>query len=178
MGLHVALLRGINVGGQRKVPMAELRALGEEIGFERPRTLIASGNLVFEADGEPAELEARLEVGLARRFGFPVDAMVRTAARWSAYVNANPFPDEAVRAPRFLLLYLGKQPADEAAIARLRARAAPEEKVAGKGDAVWIFFGDGGGRSKLGEGPKPGLWTGRNWRTVLAIEEMLCSPSR
>lgn len=176
--MHVALLRGINVGGGRKVPMAQLRGVAEALGLARVRTLIASGNLVFDADGTPAELEARLEAAVESRFGFPVDIMVRTAAQWSAYAAANPFPAEAEAAPKFLLLYAGKQPDADAAVEYLRARAAPEEKVAGHVDAIWIYFANGGGRSKLASGPKPGLWTGRNWRTVLAIQEMLCSPSR
>ena len=178
MGAYIALLRGINVGGGRKVPMAELRAVAEGLGLTHVRTLIASGNLVFEGEGTPRELEARLEAAVERHFGFPVDIMVRTAAQWSAAIAANPFPQEAEAAPKFLLLFLGKQATAEAAVAYLAARAAPEEKVAGHGDALWIYFANGGGRSKLASGPKPGLWTGRNWRTVLAIEEMLCSPSR
>jgi uncharacterized protein (DUF1697 family) len=174
MGMHVALLRGINVGGGRKVPMAELRAVAGGLGLKRVRTLIASGNLIF--DGEVSEAE--LEDAVQSHFGFPVDIMIRSAEQWSATVAVNPFPDEAEAAPKFLLLYLGKEASAEAAVAYLSARAAPEEKVAGGGDALWIYFANGGGRSKLASGPKPGLWTGRNWRTVLAIEEMLCSPSR
>jgi uncharacterized protein (DUF1697 family) len=173
MGMHVALLRGINVGGGRKVPMAELRAVAQGLGLKRVRTLIASGNLVFDGERSEAELEAAVQ----SHFGFPVDIMVRTAAQWSAYVAANPFPQEAEAAPKFLLLFAGKQGAGEATTAFLAARTVPGEKFAAQGDAVWIHFGDGSGRSKLGSGPKPGLWTGRNWRTVLAIEEMLCSPS-
>ena len=172
--MHVALLRGINVGGGRKVPMAELRSVAEGLGLKRVRTLIASGNLVFEGEVSEAELEQAVQ----SHFGFPVDIMVRTAAQWSATVAANPFPEEAEAAPRSLLLYLGKQATAEAAVAYLAARVAPEEKVAGQGDALWIYFANGGGRSKLASGPKPGLWTGRNWRTVLAIQEMLCNPSR
>jgi uncharacterized protein (DUF1697 family) len=173
MGMHVALLRGINVGGGRKVPMAQLRGVAEGLGLKRVRTLIASGNLVFEGESSEAELEAAVQ----SHFGFPVDIMIRSAAIWSATIAANPFPGEAEAAPKFLLLYLGKQASAEEAVAYLTARAAPEEKVAGQRDALWIYFANGGGRSKLASGPRPGLWTGRNWRTVLAIEEMLCSPS-
>ena len=177
MGMHVALLRGINVGGGRKVPMTELRAVAQGLGLTRVRTLIASGNLVFDSEDTPAGLETALEAAVERHFGFPVDIMVRTAAQWSVYVAANPFPAEAEASPKFLLLFAGKQATAEAAVAHLTARAAPEEKVAGSGDTVWIYFANGGGRSKLASGPRPGLWTGRNWRTVLAIEEMLCSQS-
>jgi uncharacterized protein (DUF1697 family) len=174
--MYVALLRGINVGGGRKVPMAELRAMAEGLGLTKVRTLIASGNLVFEADAAPAELEAALEAAVEKHFGFPVDIMVRTAAQWQATIAANPFAAEADAAPKFLLLYAGKEANADAAVAYLQPRAAPEEMVAGHGDSLWIYFANGGGRSKLSGGPKPGLWTGRNWRTVLAIREMLASP--
>jgi uncharacterized protein (DUF1697 family) len=173
MGMHVALLRGINVGGGRKVPMAELRDVAEGLGLQRVRTLIASGNLVFDGERSEAELEAAVQ----SHFGFPVDIMIRSAAQWSATIAANPFPHEAEAAPKFLILFVGKQATAAEAVAYLAGRAAPEEKVAGHGDALWIYFANGGGRSKLASGPKPGLWTGRNWRTVFAIQEMLCSPS-
>ena len=173
MPRFVALLRAINVAAQRKVPMADLRALAAELGLRNPRTLIASGNLVFDGEGTPAALEAALEEGLQRRFGFSVDVMVRTAEQWARYCEVNPLAEESALKPNYLLLYVGKEAAAGRALEALRARAAPEEKVAGSGDAIWIYFANGGGRSKLSGGPKPGLWTGRNWRTVLKIREML-----
>jgi uncharacterized protein (DUF1697 family) len=173
MGKRVALLRGINVGGGRRVPMAELRAVAEGLGLQEVRTFIASGNLLFSSPEAPAALEARLEPALAEHFGFAVDVMVRTAEQWQAAIAANPFPAEAEGAPKFLMLYARKEARAEEAVPALSARAAAEEKVMGRGDMIWIFFGNGGGRSKLAAGPKPGLWTGRNWRSVLAIGEML-----
>jgi uncharacterized protein (DUF1697 family) len=173
MARFVALLRAINVAAQRKVPMADLRALAAGLRLGNPRTLIASGNLVFESDGQPAALEAMLEEGLKQRFGFPVDVMVRTADRWAGYCAANPFPAESALKPNFLLLYVGKQAADDKAVETLRARADAGERVARTGDALWIYFANGGGRSKLSGGPRPGLWTGRNWRTVLKLQDML-----
>jgi uncharacterized protein (DUF1697 family) len=98
--------------------------------------------------------------------------MVRTAEQWRACIAANPFPAEAESAPKIFLLFAGKEANAAQAVEYLIPRAAPGEKVAGRGDAVWIYFG-GSGKSKLEGGPKPGLWTGRNWRTVLAIEAML-----
>jgi uncharacterized protein (DUF1697 family) len=173
MKRFVALLRGINVAGQRKVPMADLRALAAELGLGNPRTLIASGNLIFESDSEPASLEALIEEGIKQRFGFPVDVMVRSAVQWISYCSANPFPAESESSPKFLLLYVGKQEISDTAVAMLRGRAAPEEKIARTGEAIWIHFANGGGRSKLSGGPRPGLWTGRNWLTVLKIRAML-----
>jgi uncharacterized protein (DUF1697 family) len=177
MAAFVALLRGINVAAQRKVPMADLRALAVNLGLGSPRTLIASGNLIFESEKERPLLETLLEEGLKRRFGFPVDVMLREAGQWADYCSVNPFPAESALKPNFLLLFVGKEAADDRLVEALRARADAGEKVARSGDALWIYFANGGGRSKLSGGPKPGLWTGRNWRTVCKIQDMLVQPA-
>jgi uncharacterized protein (DUF1697 family) len=157
--------------------MEDLRALAAELGFGNPRTLIASGNLIFESGGDCVSLEAMLEDALKQRFGFSVDVMVRTARQWEDYCAANPFPDESVFKPSLLLLYVGKEAADDWTVEALGARAVDGEKVARSGDAIWIYFANGGGRSKLSGGPRPGLWTGRNWRTVLKIQDLLVQPA-
>ena len=177
MGRAVALLRGINVGGHRKVPMADLRAVAEELGLEEPRTYVASGNLVFHSDDAPEAAEDRLEQAIEARFGFAVDVIVRSAEDWARYCASNPFPEESRRAPNLVMLVIGKRPPEEEALKALRARASPEEKVERRGGAIWIWFGNGAGRSKIGTGPSRGVWTSRNWRTVQKLEEVLCSPS-
>ena len=173
MGAHVALLRGVNVGGHRKVPMAQLRAVAEGLGLENARTYVASGNLVFDSDLDADALELLLEKGLAERFGFDVDVIVRSAAQWAAYRAGNPFPEESAEMPNLVMIALGREAPDDASVAALRARAGPNERVEKVGDAVWIWFGDGAGRSKIGSGPAKGVSTTRNWRTVLALDAML-----
>lgn len=172
MGAHVALLRGVNVGGHRKVPMAALRALAEGLGLANPRTYVASGNLVFESDERGATIEAMLEEALKERFGFHVDVIVRSAAQWAGYREGNPFPEESAEKPNLVMIALGKQAPRKADVEALRARAGPNERVAKVGDAVWIWFGDGAGRSKIGTGPAKGVSTTRNWRTVVALDRM------
>lgn len=172
MGAMIALLQGINVGGHRKVPMAELRALAEEIGLRAPRTYVASGNLVLESGETPAKLESKLEAAIASRFGFSVPVIVRTAAEWTRTAAGNPFPEESAAKPGFVLLVVGKQPADDEIVSALRAKASANEKVERVGADLWIWFGDGSGRSKMGTGPKKGVWTSRNWRTVQALRDM------
>src|SRR3954468_21044845 len=172
MGMHIALLRGINVGGHRKVPMAQLRALAEELGFANVRTYVASGNLVFDDDGEGAALEARLEQAIERAFGFPVDVIVRSAAQWVAYVRANPMMEESERHPNQVMMMTGKEAPTQADVDALARRASANERVALAGKAIWIWFGDGAGRSKLGGAGPKGVWTSRNWRTILKLEEM------
>jgi uncharacterized protein (DUF1697 family) len=178
MGGFVALLRGINVGGHRKVPMAELRAVAEGLGLTRVRTYVASGNLVFESNEQGPALERALEAAIAERFGFDVDVIVRSAAEWCALHGGNPFPEESATDPAKVMMTIGKQPATDAAVAALRARASANERVERAGEALWLWFGDGAGRSKLAAAPAgKEIWTTRNWRTVATLKDMLDDPA-
>ena len=87
---HVALLRGINVGGRNKVAMADLRAAFEAHGFEAVRTYIQSGNVLFEADDPADAREEQIEALLARRYGVPIVVVVRSAAELRAVVDDAP----------------------------------------------------------------------------------------
>lgn len=170
---HIALLRGINVGGHRRVPMAELRALATGAGYGAVQTYLASGNLVLASD-QPAEVvEQALERLIAEHFGFAVDVVVRSAARWHGYLDANPFVEESERAPNLVMLCIGKQPASDDHVRALQARASENERVARHGEALWLYFGDGAGRSRMGVGPSTGIWTTRNVRTVRSLAEMV-----
>lgn len=171
MASHIALLRGINVGGHRNVPMAELREMAAELGLADVRTYVASGNLVFDTL-EVAGLEAQLEQAIRQKFGFPVDVVLRSAAQWQAYVRANPMIEESESHPSQVMMVIGKDEPTRADIDALARRASANERVVLAGKAIWIWFGDGAGRSKLpGAGPK-GVWTSRNWRTIVKLEEM------
>jgi uncharacterized protein (DUF1697 family) len=176
MARLVALLRAVNVGG-RKLPMAELRALcGEELGWEAVQTYIQSGNVLFRAKGEPEALEAQLETAISERFGLDVPVIVRTSAQWAGYAAANPFPEAARDEPNRLQLLVSKQPPRADAAAKLIERAQAGERVEAAGGALWFYFPDGVGTSKL----TPALIdkacgspsTGRNWRTVVKLKEM------
>ena len=92
MTIYIALLRAVNVGGTGKLPMAELKAMCEEVGFEEVRTYIASGNVVFRSRKSAAQLKATLEKRLALYAGKPVGVAVRTAAEMAEVGKANPFP--------------------------------------------------------------------------------------
>jgi len=92
MAEFTAFLRGINVGGHHKVPMAQLKKCLEEMGFADVRTLLNSGNAVFGCDSEEAgELEKRLEAKLAEEFGFGIPCMVISKEELQQWVEADPF---------------------------------------------------------------------------------------
>jgi uncharacterized protein (DUF1697 family) len=178
VGHRVALLRAVNVGG-RKLPMAALRELCGRLGWTNVATYIQSGNVVFEATGGDASLEAALEQAIHGEFGLDVPVIVRSEAEWARLAAANPFADAAREAPNRVQLMVSKRPPAADAAERLAARAQAGERVAAAGGGIWIHFPEGVARSKL----TPSLIdkaigsaaTGRNYRTVLKLGEMLQS---
>src|SRR5213076_2285313 len=96
MQTYVALLYSIILGEGRRVVMSDLKAMAEGLGLKNVRTLVATGNLVFEAEGPAvADLEEALEAGFQRAFGRHVDIMVRRADDWLKLASSNPFPAES-----------------------------------------------------------------------------------
>src|ERR1700751_5873942 len=92
MAAFVALLRAVNVGGTGKLPMSELKAMCEELGFPAVRTFIASGNVVFASRKSEAAIKAALEKRLAAHAGKAVGVLVRSAAEVAKVASDNPFP--------------------------------------------------------------------------------------
>lgn len=94
---YIALLRGVNVGGNHKLPMADLKTEVRRLGFANPETLLNSGNLVFEAPlTDPALLEEQLSQHLQEVFGFPVPVLVRTGEEIMDLIRNNPFRDVTI----------------------------------------------------------------------------------
>jgi uncharacterized protein (DUF1697 family) len=174
----VALLRGINVGGNRKVPMAELCEVAIEAGLTEVKTYIQSGNVVFDAGKMKADqVSTLLERKIEGHFGFRVDLIVRTASQWKKYSVGNPFPIAARERPSHLLLGFSKLPCGKEIAEKLAERATQGEKIEIVGGVIWIDFARGVGKSKLVP-----AWvdkiagspvTMRNWNTILKLDEML-----
>jgi uncharacterized protein (DUF1697 family) len=180
MPTFLALLRGINVGSARKVPMGALRELCVERGLARPETYIQSGNLIVDAETDANGLCVLLEQAVKRQFGFAVDVVVRTANAWAKYVAANPFVGQPDISPNKLHLYLSRDRLSFGAVKILEQRAQSGERIRAAGGALWIDYGSRGvARSKL----TPTLidkacgspTTGRNWNTVLKLQAMLAA---
>lgn len=172
----IALLRGINVGGNKLVPMAELKELAVSIGYEDATTYIQSGNLVFSASASPREAEVALERALERRFGFSVEVVVRSAREWKKYTVDNPFPDAEREHPNLLLLWVAKRPVKAGALAALLPYAKSGERISLLKDALWIDFGSSVAKSKLTPTVVDRLvgstTTARNVRTVHKLAEL------
>ena len=173
MATSVALLRGINVGKAKRVAMADLRALVEDLGHTDVATVLMSGNVVFSSSkrGAPA-LAKEIEAAIRARLGMDVRVLVRTAAEVREVVDDVPFADEAAREPNRLQVTFFDGTPDRAALRPvLEADWSPEAVALGKGVAyAWQPNGMTG--SKLGEAlakvPGP-LATTRNLATLQKI---------
>jgi uncharacterized protein (DUF1697 family) len=172
----IALLRGINVSGRNKILMADLRSLCAELGWQDVQSYIQSGNLLFGAEATAADLESELEQAIERAFGLSIPVIVRETAVWSTYVNNNPYPQASQAEPNRVMLALSKLPPKEDAVTSLQPYAADNERIKQVGDALWIHYSSGSGRSKLSPAVLDRLVgspvTTRNWRTVLKLEEL------
>jgi uncharacterized protein (DUF1697 family) len=159
------------------IPMPELRALCGELGWKAVQSYIQSGNLVFQADSTPAQLETELEQAIERRFGLTISIVVRTAAVWPNYVRDNPFPDASQSEPNLVMLALSKAEPKPDAVEKLRERAVGGERIVQARDALWLHYAAGVAKSKLSPALLDRLVgspvTMRNWRTVLMLHEMV-----
>ena len=165
-----AMLRGINLG-KRQLKSAELKAVVEGMGFTEVKTILASGNVVFEAgDAEPEALERDLHAALEKATGLKSQVFVRNRAELAKLVETNPFPDEARERPSFLVVSFHRDPVDNAAIDRLARSYDGPERMVVVGRELFTDFPDGQGRSNLIPAMQKARLsqrnTGRNWNTV------------
>jgi uncharacterized protein (DUF1697 family) len=175
---YAALLRGINVGGNRKVPMADLRTLMEDLGHDGVRSYLQSGQAVFTADhGDEDSLAAELTDAIEKRFGFTVDVIVRDHAYLKAIADNCPFPAAELEGKQLHVTYFSA-PVDADRFAEIdQAAYLPEEFRLGD-RALYLYAPNGLGRSKLAELlSRPRLnkgliATSRNWNTVVKLVEM------
>jgi len=172
----VALLRAVNVSGQSKIPMADLRARLEAAGFGDVRTYVQSGNVVFAAQGdEPSEHAAAIHRLIERQFGHDVGVLVLTAAELAQAAAVNPFlasgTDEKALHVTFLFA-----PAGVDGLGGRELPAHDGERVQRAGPVIYLYLPHGYGRTRLNnayfERALGTSATTRNWRTVLALVAM------
>ncbi|HET9424366.1 MAG TPA: DUF1697 domain-containing protein [Gemmatimonadaceae bacterium] len=175
---YAALLRGINVGGNKKIAMAELRAMAAKLGLENPLTLLQSGNLVFATKSQPiAKLEQILEDATLSKLGVECSYLVRTGDEWSKIMAANPYPDMAKSDPSRLVVTFCRERPDADALNALRKEARGGESLEVVGRELFIRYPDGMGTSKLATALSRNrlgtICSARNWNTVVKIAEAL-----
>ncbi|MFL5351176.1 DUF1697 domain-containing protein [Archangium sp.] len=176
MPRYIALLRGINVGGNKKVPMAQLRELMEGLGYTDVATLLQSGNAVFTSkEKSPAKVGRQLEVAIAKEFGFEVSVVIRTRDELAAAIQANPLSGAEDDPSHFLVTFLSDAPEPKKLEAIDPKAYLPDEfRVVGR--EIYARFPKGIGDSKLATvlgGPRLGVTpTARNWNTVLKLLEL------
>jgi len=171
---QIILLRGINVGGNRLVPMADLRAWLSRQGFVNPRSLLQSGNLVVGSPGPTgAALEGTLEEAAEARFGFRPEFFVRTVAEWQSAIERNPFAQEARDDPSHLLVLFLKERVEAKQVKALREVSQGPERFEAQGREVYLVYPEGIARSRLTQAlidrHLGGRGTARNWNTVVKL---------
>ena len=179
MASHVALLRGINVGGRNKVPMAELREVVTSLGHTGVTTYIQSGNVLFSTpETDTARLASALQEAIGEAFGLAVSVVVLSRDQLAAILDRNPYPDEPK--PQYVhVVFLGSEPPQDLldrikAAEGAAAAKGSRDTVTAAGEALFLHTPDGYGTSELAEavlriiGP-PGkasiVATARNWAT-------------
>jgi uncharacterized protein (DUF1697 family) len=173
----VLLLRGINVGRAKRIPMAELRELLTELGYEDPRTLLQSGNVVLRTADAPDDVARTVEREIERRFGFDVDVVARSGAELAAVVAANPLGDVVTDGSKGFVVFLAKKPA-KAALAAAAEEQAESERLEVVGRELYTWCPDGVRDSRLmaalsRSGAAGGVATARNWNTVAKLAAMV-----
>jgi uncharacterized protein (DUF1697 family) len=173
---HLALLRGVNVGGKNKLPMKDLATMFEEAGCRNVRTFIQSGNVVFTASANvAARLPAVMAHNISERFGFRVPVILRTAKSLHEIVSNNPFlpnaPEEGLH-----VMFLADDPTAESVAVLDPNRSSPDAFIV-RGPDIYLQLPNGVAKTKLTnawfDSKLKTISTGRNWRTVKKLLEMM-----
>jgi len=170
----VALLRGINVGRNKRIAMSELRTMLLSLGYSDIRTHLQSGNAIFAAERrKPEALEQELSAGIKKAFGMDVAALVRTAAELASVVDANPFVARGVATSELHATFLSAAPPAAKVAAVDRDACAPDEFALGK-RVIYLRLRNGVMGSRLPDWDRVlGLrTTTRNWNTTTRLRDL------
>lgn len=180
MTLYIALLRGINVGGNNKIKMAELKAALGELGLARVQTYIQSGNLLFESDQDEVSLRLAIEQQIKKSFGLSIKTIIRTFEQWEQLVERCPFTEEqlagaaaASQGECFYVALMLEEPSAER-VEKLHAFKSDNDQFQIVGKHIYLLYNRSILQSKLpAQVEKLGvLTTTRNWKTVMKLAAM------
>ena len=172
----VALLRGVNVGGHRRLPMADLRAALEEAGYEDVRTLLQSGNVVLRSDRKADAVGSGVARVIADGFGHDVHVVTRTGAQLAKIVESDPFADDATDGAKHFVAFQSK-PAAKASLDALAAKDLAPDAYEVRGKEIYTWCPEGMRDSELMRMLSTvklfPTATVRNWNTVTKLLEMV-----
>ena len=176
MATWIVLLRGVNVGGRHKLPMAALRELLAEVGFENVQTYIQSGNIVLDSpDGDRESVAQSIRGAIEERFGFAPHTFVLDVEALDAAIAANPFP-QSEQDPKAVHFFFLAEPEPSADLDGLRKLATQGEEFVLTEVVFYLHTPNGFGRSRLVERLHRFIraeTTARNYRSVMAIRELV-----
>lgn len=170
------MLRGINVSGQKKIRMADLKAMLDGAGLREVQTYIQSGNFIFCHDAGPEALETLVEKLIFDKYGFDVDCFVLDKTEWKAILDGNPYlKDRNRESGRMYLTFLSDEPSAKD-LKELEGFGSEREEFIAAGRVIYLYLPDGYGRTRLNnnviEKKLKLRATTRNWRTVNKLFEM------
>ncbi|WP_405199102.1 DUF1697 domain-containing protein [Christiangramia sp. LLG6405-1] len=175
MNKKIAILRGINVGGKRKILMKDLKLLCEKLGFDQIETYIQSGNILLNSDKDNSELEKVLYEAIQDKYGFQVPVIVRNSEELKVQVTRNPFFDQKTDITRLHLTFLKEKPKKENLI-KIQTYNHEPDKFQLVDKEVFIYCDGKYHQSKLSNNffeKKLNVGaTTRNWKTVLKLIEL------
>ena len=174
---YISLLRGINVSGQKKIRMEELKELYESLGYSSVTTYIQSGNVVFDACGRG--LDGQIEASIKNHFGYSVPVLVRGKEEFRTILDNNPFINDRNEDISSLhVVFLSQQP-DPAVLEKLAQVESGADEYYVKGSEIYLYCPNGYGRTKLSntviEKKLQLKATTRNWKTVNKLYEIALS---
>jgi len=170
MKKYISLLRGINVGGHKKIRMADLKAMFIKCGYENPITYIQSGNVVFESkESNQSVIEKQISSSILETFGFEVPVIIRTVEELKSAVKNNPFHSESVDEKKLHITFLEKSP-DNETIVKIENTILKNDKFKIVGKEVYVYVEGSYYKTKISnqffEKQLKVSTTTRNWRTV------------
>jgi uncharacterized protein (DUF1697 family) len=177
MSTFISLFRGINVGGNHRVKMNDLKTIYEALGLTDVQTYIQSGNVVFKSpELDITHVQQHLIESVAQTFGFRVEIIMRTVAEFQEIIAKNPFQGRHEKAAHWIAVMFLSAPPEQAAQEKLLKTYVGPEEIFFLGKEVYIYYTDGMGRSKLSnnfiEKKLKVDGTTRNWNTILQLQEM------
>src|ERR1700733_1951404 len=173
---HVALLRGINVGGKNVLPMKDLSGMFSDAGCSNVRTYIQSGNVIFETPGDAAKVARAITARIEKKLGYRTPIIVRTLEQLAATIRGNPFLKAGAIEKTLYVYFLAESPNARAIAGLDPARSAPDAFHV-RGQEIYLHLPNGMGNSKLTnayfDSKLSTICTARNWAPVLKLAAMM-----